>query len=137
MATSPTFFRTVLVASMPETDWASAQTSPGAANLVNVAGSANVGVMFKARDAAGAVVNPPGTVDLQPITVATSSAVPSKGKAAETIVKGGAIDADVAGGIGLTYSTQGAGLFTVRVSDDGANLGGGVVSIDLYWNAID
>lgn len=137
MATTPTFLRTVLVSAMPDTDWPSAQTSPGAANLADVTGTATVGVMFKARNAAGAVVNPPGTVDLQPVTVATSNAVPAKGKAAETIVTGGAVDDNVAGGIGKTYATNGAPLFTVRVADNGANLGGTVASIDIYWHSID
>ena len=136
MATTPTFLRTVLVSAMPDTDWPSAQTSPGAANLADVTGTATVGIMFKARTSGGVLVNPPGTVDLQPVTVATSNAVPAEGKAAETIVTGGTVDDNVAGGIGKTYATNGAPLFTVRVADNGANLGGTVASIDIYWHSI-
>ena len=137
MATTPTFLRTVLVGAMPDTDWPAAQTSPGAGNLAAVTGSATVGVMFVAYTSAGAVVNPSGTVDLQPVTVATSNAVPSKGKASITLVTGGAVNDNVAAGIGLEYSTRGASLFTVRVADNGANLGGTVARIDLYWHTID
>ena len=88
-------------------------------------------------DAAGAVVNPSGTADIQPVTVATSAAIPNKGVASTTIVTGGAPDTGVAGGIGLTYSTQGAPLFTARVASNGAGLGGTVDRIDIYWHAID
>ena len=137
MATTPTFLRTVLVGAMPDTDWPAAQTSPGAGNLATVTGSATVGVTFVAYTSAGAVVNPSGTVDIQPVTVATSAAIPNKGVASTTIVTGGAADTGVAGGIGLTYSTQGAPLFTARVASNGAGLGGTVDRIDIYWHAID
>lgn len=137
MALTPTLLRTVLVGAMPDTDWPSAQTSPGAANLVGVTGARTVGVVFIARTAAGAVVNPSGTVDLQPVIVATSNPIPAKGVASTTIVTGGATDDNVAGGIGLTYPTQGASLFTVRVADNGSNLGGTVASIDIYWHVIE
>lgn len=137
MATTPTLLRTVLVSAMPDTDWPSAQTSPGAANLVDVTTARTVGVVFVALDNAGAVVNPSGTVDIQPVTVATSTAIPNKGVASTTIVTGGASDTGVAGGIGLTYSMQGAPLFTARVASNGAGLGGTVDRIDIYWHAID
>ena len=136
MATTPTLLRTVLVGAMPDTDWPSAQTSPGAANLADVTGTRSVAVVFLARDAVGAIVNPSGTIDLQPITVATSNAVPSKGVASTTIITGGAVDDNVAAGIGLEYSTQGAALFTVRVADNGANLGGTVASVDIFYSEI-
>ena len=136
MATTPTLLRTVLVSAMPDTDWPSAQTSPGAANLVDVTGTATVGIMFRALTSAGAIVNPPGTVDLQPVTVATSNAVPSKGVASATIITGGAVSDNVTGGIGVTYATRGDSLFTVRVADNGANLGGTVARIDIYWHSI-
>ena len=126
MATTPTLLRTVLVSAMPDTNWPSTQTSPGAANLVDVTTARTVGV-----------VNPSGTVDIQPVTVATSAAIPNKGVASTTIVTGGAADTGVAGGIGLTYSTQGAPLFTARVASNGAGLGGTVDRIDIYWHAID
>lgn len=137
MATTPTLLRTVLVSAMPDTNWPSAQTSPGAANLVDVTTARTVGVMFVALDNAGVVVNPSGTVDIQPVTIATSAAIPDKGVASTTIITGGAPDTGVAGGIGLTYSTRGAPLFTARVASNGAGLGGTVDRIDIYWNAID
>jgi hypothetical protein len=65
MATTPTLLRTVLVSAMPDTDWPSAQTSPGAANLVDVTTARTVGVVYVALDNAGAVVNPSGTVDIR------------------------------------------------------------------------
>lgn len=137
MATTPTLLRTVLVSAMPDTDWPSAQTSPGAANLVDVTTARTVGVVYVALDNAGAVVNPSGTIDIQPVTVAASAAIPNKGVASTTIVTGGASDTGVAGGIGLTYSTRGDPLFTARVASNGAGLGGTVDRIDIYWHAID
>jgi hypothetical protein len=47
------------------------------------------------------------------------------------------VQTGVTGGIGLTYSTRGAPLFTARVASDGAGLGGTVDRIDIYWHAID
>src|SRR6185503_7273323 len=133
MAAFPVLLRTVLVADMPDADWAATQVAPAAGITADVTGSAKVGCFYVARDAAGAVVDPSGSVDLQPVRVRLTQSL--KGAAAVTVVSAGATDAAVVSGQDLTYDDLGntAG-FTIRITAEA--LAGTVASIDIYWNTI-
>lgn len=135
MAALPVLLRTVLKADMPDDDWSASQVAPSTTITANIAGSSKVGCFYIARDAAGAVVNPSGNCDLQPVRVRLTQ--PLKGAAAVTVISAGAADTGVVSGQDLTYDdiANTAG-FTMRVADDGSSLDSDVVSIDIYWNTI-
>lgn len=133
MATQPTLLRTVLVANMPDPDWAATQVAPSASICAALQGDMRIGAVFVAYDAAGAVVNPSGTIDVALVDVASTVVV--GGIASKTLVKTSPVDTSISAGAGLAYDTAGSRLVTLRVAAE--SLGGTVDKIEIYWNSLE
>lgn len=133
MATQPTLLRTVLVANMPDPDWAATQVAPAASICAALQGDVRIGAVFVAYDAAGAVVNPSGTVDLALVDVASTVAV--GGIPSKTLVKTTPVDSAIPAGAGLAYDVAGSSRVTLRVA--AKTLGGTVTKIEIYWNSLE
>lgn len=129
----PTILRSVPVASMPDTDWAATQTAPSASICVDVTNVNTIGVAFKAKTAAGVIVNPSGTISAACIDVAVTPAI--GGLAAGTLIETTPLDTLVSAGAGLTYDVRGRKLITIRVAAQA--LGGTVSYIEIFTHAID
>ena len=133
MATQPTLLRTVLVADMPDPDWAATQVAPAASICATLQGDVRIGATFVAYDAAGAVVDPSGTVDLALVDVASTVAV--GGIPSKSLVKTSPVDAGVSAGAGLAYDTAGSSRVTLRVAASGLEIN--VSKIEIYWNSLE
>ena len=133
MAELPTLLRTVQVASMPDTDWAAAQTAPAASICVDVSAVSRLGAFYVAYDAAGAVVNPSGTASIALVDVA--STVPKGGIPSKVVVKTTPLDLLVASGAGLEYDVSGCRLVTIRIA--ASALAVGVSYVEIFTNAIE
>lgn len=133
MATQPTLLRTVLVANMPDPDWAATQVAPAASICAALRGDVRIGAVFVAYDAAGSVVNPSGTVDLALVDVASTVAV--GGIPSKTLVMTSPVDTAVPAGAGLAYDTAGSTRVTLRVAATGLEIS--VAKIEIYWNSLE
>jgi hypothetical protein len=132
VAEQPILHRTVAVASMPDTDWAATQVAPGAALRIDVTTVKTLGVVCVAYNAAGAVVNPSGTMSIACVDTATT--VPINGGTAETVITTTPLDLLVAAGAGLTYDVSGRRSVTIRVAAQA--LAGTVTQVKIYWCAL-
>lgn len=125
--------RTVLVANMPDPDWAATQVAPAASICAALQGDVRIGAVFVAYDAAGVIVNPAGTVDLALVDVASTVAV--GGIASKTLVKTSPVDTAVSAGAGLVYDTAGSSRVTLRVAAEALDVA--VTKIEIYWNSLE
>ena len=118
---------------MPDADWAATQVAPSASICVDVSTVASMGVMYRALDSSGDVVNPSGTIDVALIDVATSLPLPP-GTPSRTLIKTTPVDTNVPMGLGLEYNVSGSRLVTIRINAE--NLAGSVAKVEIYWNCL-
>lgn len=118
---------------MPDADWAATQVPPSASICADVSTVSRMGVVFTAYTAAGAVVNPSGTMNLALVDVASTT--PLGGIPSKTLVKTTPVDTLVSAGAGLEYDVSGSRLVTVRVAAQA--LGGTVAYVEIYWNCLE
>lgn len=133
MAELPILLRRVAVADMPDDDWAATQVAPDASICADVSTVRRLGAVIIARDAAGAVASPSGTVNVALVDVAASVAL--GGLPSRTVVKTTPVDTIIPAGMGLEYNVQGSRLVTIRV--DAHALDAGVATIEIWWNCLE
>lgn len=125
MAANPLLLRRVAKADMPDPDWAASQVVPSASICIDVAIVKEISVEFVAFNVADEVVNPSGTISLQPIKVAKTIV------GGRTLVSEGATDMGVNQGDDMRYNVSLVKTFTLRVAAHA--LSASVSYIDIYW----
>jgi len=127
----PTKLRRILVADLPEADYAKTQATPSASICVDVTRLNKIAITFVPRKVDETVST--GTVDLQLIDIA--NIVDSDGETTDTnLIRSASIDLAVEVGEGLTYDVSRSRLVTVRIA--GNALGGDATAVDIYWSEV-